>query len=75
MAIRYKIDVIAALKNAGYSTYKLRKEKIFGEKTMQDFRNGKVVLSTECLEKLCKLLNLSIGDIIEYVDDSAESKD
>lgn len=32
MAIRYKIDVLNALKEAGYSTYKLRKEKILGEK-------------------------------------------
>ncbi len=69
MAIKYKIDVIEALKNAGYSTYRIRKEKIFGEKTVQDFRNEKVVLSSECIEKLCQLLNLQIGDIIEYVEE------
>lgn len=73
MAIRYKIDVIAALKNAGYSTYRIRQEKIFGEKTMQDFRNNQPVMSADCIEKLCKLLNCQPGDIIEYVeDDSAE---
>lgn len=69
MAIKYKIDVMEALKSKGYSTYKIRKEKIFGESTLQDFRNGKVVMSTDCLEKLCKLLDLSIGDIIEYVEE------
>ena len=41
MSIRYKIDVMDALKSKGYSTYRLRKDKIFGEKTMQDFRTGK----------------------------------
>lgn len=69
MAIRYKIDIIEALKSKGYSTYRIRKEKIFGEKTMQDFRNNKPVLSNDCLEKLCKLLDLQIGDIMEYVEE------
>ena len=29
MAIKYKIDIIAALKEAGYNTSRIRKEKIF----------------------------------------------
>ena len=33
-----KIDVLAALKSAGYSSYRLRKEKIMGEATMQKIR-------------------------------------
>ena len=69
MAIKYKIDVIEALKNAGYSTYRIRKEKIFGEKTVQDFRNEKVVFSADCIDKLCQLLNMQVGDIIEYVEE------
>lgn len=72
MAIKYKIDILEALKSRGYSSYRIRKEKIFGEKTMQDFRCGKVVLSTECIEKLCDLLGMQIGDIMEYVEDTAE---
>lgn len=68
MPIRYKIDVLSELKKAGYSTYKIRQEKIFGEKTMQDFRNNQPVMSADCLEKLCKLLNCQPGDIIEYCD-------
>lgn len=31
MPIKYKIDVLEALKAAGYTTYKLRQEKILGE--------------------------------------------
>ena len=72
MAIKYKIDVIEALKSKGYSSYRIRKEKVFGEKTVQDFRNGKVVLSADCIEKLCKILGLQIGDIMEYAEDTAE---
>lgn len=69
MAIRYRIDVIAALKKAGYSTYRIRQEKIFGEKTMQDFRNNQPVMSADCLEKLCQLLSCQPGDILEYVEE------
>ena len=35
MAIIYKIDILEELNNIGYSTYKIRKEKILGESTIQ----------------------------------------
>ena len=66
MPIKYKIDVLAALKSAGYTTYRLRKEKILGESTMQQFRSGEIV-STENLSRVCELLNCQPGDILEYV--------
>lgn len=72
MPIKYKIDIMEALKNKGYSSYRIRQEKIFGQKTLQDFRNGTVVLSSDCLEKLCALLECQPGDIIEYVENTAE---
>ena len=34
MPIRYKLDILEALKQAGYSTYRLRKEKILGERVI-----------------------------------------
>ena len=71
MPIKYKIDVIAALKTAGYSTYKLRKEKILAESTLQQFRNGDIV-STENLARICELLHCQPGDILEYVPDKTE---
>ncbi len=69
MAIKYKLDVIAALKDAGYSTYKLRKDKILSESTLQKFRDGELI-SYENLNRICSLLNCQPGDIIEYVDES-----
>ena len=66
MPIKYKIDVLAALKAAGYSTYKLRKEKILAESTLQQFRNGDIV-SNENLSRVCELLRCQPGDILEYV--------
>lgn len=68
MALKYKIDVLDELKRAGYSTYKLRSEKLIGERQLQQIRIGEVV-SLACLNKLCQLLNCQPGDIIEYVPD------
>ena len=66
MAIHYKIDILEALKSAGYSAYKLRKEKVFGESTIQRFRDGGT-LDLSVIDKLCELLHCQIGDIVEYV--------
>lgn len=40
MPIYYKIDVLAALKEKGYSAYKLRQDKIFGERIIQQIRDA-----------------------------------
>lgn len=64
MKLCYKIDVLAALKAKGYSTYRLRKEKIFGEAIVQKFRNCDGV-GWDTLETLCNLLNCQPSDIIE----------
>ena len=66
--IRYKIDIMDSLKAAGYSSYKLRQNKIFGEATMTKFRK-KEHINFDNLNLLCKLLNCQPADIIEYVPD------
>ena len=66
--VKYKIDVIQALKNIGYSTYKIRKEKIFTEGQLQQIRDNKL-LTQEALNKVCTLLDCQPGDILEYVPD------
>ena len=63
MPIKYKIDVLAALKEKGYPTTRLRKEKIIGEATIQRIRHKQSV-SFEILSKLCNLLECNIGDIL-----------
>lgn len=68
MPIKYKINVLEELKAAGYSTYRLRQEKIFGERTMQKFRKGEIV-NADNLAVVCKLLNCQPGDIMEYEDE------
>ena len=72
MGLKYKIDILAALKAAGYSSYKLRQMKIFGERNIQKIRAGEIV-SAENLAKLCDLLGCQPGDILENVPDAEES--
>lgn len=68
MSVKYKIDIIAALKSAGYNTNTIRKEKLLSEGTLQSLREGKYI-SMDAISKICKLLNCQPGDILEYVDD------
>ena len=66
MGMKYKIDVIAALKGVGYNTNRIRKEKIMGESMLQKIRSGQMV-SWATMETLCELLNCQPADLIEYV--------
>jgi putative transcriptional regulator len=66
MALQYKINILEALKEKGYTTYTLRKEKILSESTIQKLRIGEGV-AWDNLETLCKLLDCNIGDIVEYI--------
>lgn len=70
--IKYKIDIIQALKNKGYSTYKIRKEKIFNESQLQQMRENKI-LAQDALNKVCTLLDCQPGDILEYIPDGTET--
>ena len=64
MALQYKINVLDALKEKGYSSYTLRTKKLLSESTIQKLRVGEGV-SWDNLETFCKLLDCDISDIIE----------
>ncbi len=68
MPLQYKLDVLSALKDLGYTTYQIRKNKLLSESTVQKLREGKPI-SWENIETLCKLLNCQPNDIIEYAPD------
>ena len=71
MPLRYKIDILAALKAGGYSTFRIRQEKIIGESQLQQIRTGQVG-SPALISKLCALLNCQPGDILEYAEGTDE---
>lgn len=70
--IKYKIDIMESLKNKGYTSYRLRKDKIFGEATMTKFRK-KEYINFDNLNILCNLLDCQPGDIIEYIPDPLQN--
>lgn len=65
--LRYKINILQDLKNAGYSTYRIRAEKILSEGTMQRLRTGSTAINVESLGVLCNILQCQPGDILEWV--------
>lgn len=71
MPVQYKVDVLAALKEAGYNTTRIRREKLIGESMLQKIRDGKMV-SWATFETICGLLDCQPGDLIEYVGEPTD---
>ena len=65
MAIRYKVDVLAELKKKGYSSTRIREEKLIGQSYLQQLRRGELV-SWKTLDTICALLECQPGDVIEF---------
>lgn len=72
MAIQYKVDILAALKAKGYSSTKIREEKLIGQSYLQQLRHGELV-SWKTLDTICTLLDCQPGDLIEHVKETEES--
>lgn len=68
MPIQYKTEILPLLKEAGYNTTRLRREKVLSESTIQALRTGKVV-SIDNLSRICSMLACQPGDLIEYVEE------
>lgn len=70
--LTYKIDVLDTLKESGYNTTKLRKEKLLGENAIQSLRKNEMV-GIIALEKICRLLDMQPGNIIKYVENDEKN--
>ena len=71
MALKYKFDIMAELKNKGYSSTRIREEKLIGQSYLQQIRHGELV-SWKTIDTLCSLLDCQVGDLVEYVKTSDE---
>ena len=71
MAIRYKVDIMAELKKKGYSSTKIREEKLIGQSYLQQIRHGELV-SWKTIDTICSLLECQPGDLIEYVKEPVQ---
>ena len=69
--IRYKMNILAALKEAGYNTNRLRKEKLLAEGVIQSLREDKYI-ALQNIDKICALLDCQPADLLEYVKESDE---
>lgn len=73
MSFRYKVNVMDKLKEQGYSSTRLRNEKLLGESYMSQLRRGDMV-SWAALDMICTLLECQPGDLIEHHSEAGEDK-
>ncbi len=66
--------LLKLMEEKGLSTYRIRKEKIISESTLQNIRNNKRI-TTDAIANLCDALNCQPGDIMEYIPDEPSEPD
>lgn len=71
MPIKYKVNILAALRDAGYTQNRIRNEKLIGQSYLTQLRHGELV-SWKTIETICALLDCQPGDLLEYVKEEAQ---
>ena len=66
--IIFKIDILKALKENGYNTTYLRKNKILSESTIQKIRSKDTSLTRKNLDVICEMLDMQPGDVVERIE-------
>ena len=66
MAIVYN-RLFNLLRERGYTTYKIRKEGLIGNATYKSIKDGTGGLDYRTIDKICRVLEVQPGDIMEYV--------
>ena len=64
--------LFALLKEKGYSTYRIRQNKLIGQGTLTAIRNGTGGLDAKTLSRLCEVLECQPGDLMEYVNENRD---
>lgn len=68
---KYKIDVMKELSERGFTSTRMRKEKILSEATMQNLRKGKGI-TTDTLNTICVILRCQPSDVLEIIPTDEE---
>lgn len=63
--------ILEQLKAAGWSTYRLQKEKIIPNSVIIRIRAG-LPITTATVDKICELLNCQPNDIMEYKEEGRD---
>lgn len=59
------VDIMEKLAARGFSSYRLRQEKLLPESTLTRIRNG-TPINTDTIDRLCELLECQPGDILRW---------
>ena len=65
LAIVYKADILELLKDKGFTSYRMRKEKLISQGALQKIREGKLISWHE-LDQICTMLGCQPGDLIRH---------
>ena len=71
MAISYQ-KLFRLLEEKGWTTYKIRKEKLIGQGTLTALKNGTGGLDSKTISRLCEVLDCQPGDLMEYIPNKEE---
>ena len=68
VSIVYKVNILSELKQAGYNTTRLRRDRLLSEATIQTLRGGGLV-SWANINRICAMLDCQPGDLLMYERD------
>ena len=71
--IRYKIDILEELKKKGYTTTKIRNDRILSQATLTNIRNGGSI-NTTTLDIICGILKKQPGQVLEWIPDEKQAE-
>lgn len=67
-------DIMQLLARSGWSSYRIRRERVLSEGTMTRIRNGQPI-TTETIDTICRLCGCQPGDLIRWVPDAPEARE
>lgn len=72
MPLVYKTDILQLLKEKGYNTTRLRREKLLAEGTIQKLRDQKPI-SWDNISRICDMLQCQPGEILAQKNENGEA--
>ena len=72
--LKYKINIADALERKGFNTYKAKTTKILSQDTLKKIKNEDTNISLESINRVCMLLDMQPGNLLEYVEDEEEKR-
>ena len=67
-------DIMQLLARSGWSSYRIRRERVLSEGTMTRIRNGQPI-TTETIDTICRLCQCQPGDLIRWAPDAPEARE